>query len=194
MSSTREHPLESHYRTHSCGALRRDHVGQEVRLAGWVHRKRDHGNLLFIDLRDHYGVTQCVVTAGSEAFDVAAALRLEAVVSVRGKVVARDTESTNKALATREIEVTVSAVEVLGGAETLPFQVTSQVEIPEEQRLRYRFLDLRREKLHDNIVLRSRVVTSLRRRMIEQGFLEYTTPILTSSSPEGARDYLVPSR
>jgi aspartyl-tRNA synthetase len=174
--------------------LRPEHVGQTVRLAGWVHRKRDHGNLLFVDLRDHYGLTQCVVTPGSPAFKVAEGLRNESVISVVGTVVSRTDENVNPALPTGFIEVDVDALEVLSSAETLPFQVSGTQEIPEEQRLRYRFLDLRREKIHANIILRSRVINSIRRRMQDQGFLEFQTPILTSSSPEGARDYLVPSR
>jgi aspartyl-tRNA synthetase len=182
------------YRTHTCEVLRPEHVGQTVRLAGWVHRKRDHGNLLFVDLRDHYGLTQCVVTPGSPAFKVAEGLRNESVISVVGTVVSRTDENVNPALPTGFIEVDVDALEVLSSAETLPFQVSGTQEIPEEQRLRYRFLDLRREKIHANIILRSRVINSIRRRMQDQGFLEFQTPILTSSSPEGARDYLVPSR
>jgi aspartyl-tRNA synthetase len=174
--------------------LRSEHVGQPVRLAGWVNRKRDHGQLLFIDLRDHYGITQCVFTPDSAAFRVAETVRFESVVAITGRVTARTDENVNPALPTGSIEVVVDAIEVLSAAETLPFQVAGTQEIPEEQRLRYRFLDLRREKLHANIVLRSEVISSIRRRMKDQGFLEFQTPILTSSSPEGARDYLVPSR
>jgi aspartyl-tRNA synthetase len=174
--------------------LRAGHVGEHVRLAGWVNRKRDHGQLLFIDLRDHYGVTQCVFTPESAAFKVGEAVRLESVIAVAGRVIARTEENVNPALPTGGVEVVVDAIEVLSAAETLPFPVAGTQEIPEEQRLRYRFLDLRREKLHNNIVLRSEVISSIRRRMKEQGFLEFQTPILTSSSPEGARDYLVPSR
>jgi aspartyl-tRNA synthetase len=187
----------SRYATHGCDDLRLANVaaGAEVRLAGWVHRKRDHGHLLFIDLRDHAGITQCVLEAGSPAFATAEGLRLESVVSVAGKVVARSPATVNSALPTGEIELIASAIEVLSVAEPLPFQVNgTQEQIPEEQRLRYRFLDLRRERLHRNVVLRSRVTNSLRRRMTEQGFIEFHTPILTSSSPEGARDFLVPSR
>jgi len=182
------------YRTHTCDALRQEQIGQAVRLAGWVHRKRDHGQLLFIDLRDHYGVTQCVFTPNSPAFKLGEAVKLESVISVAGRVVGRTDENINPSLPTGLIEVTADQLDTLSTAETLPFQVASPQEIPEEQRLRYRFLDLRREKLHRNIVLRSEVMTSIRRRMREQGFLEFQTPILTSSSPEGARDYLVPSR
>ena len=190
MSETRVSP----YRTHTCEVLRAEHVGLAVRLAGWVHRKRDHGNLLFIDLRDHYGVTQCVVTPGSKAFAAAEGLRNESVISVHGRVVARTESNLNPTLPTGVIEVDVDELDVLSSADTLPFQVAGTQEIPEEQRLRYRFLDLRREKLHGNIVLRAQVISAIRRRMHEQGFLEFQTPILTSSSPEGARDYLVPSR
>jgi len=182
------------YRTHTCDELRRPQIGQAVRLAGWVHRKRDHGQLLFIDLRDHYGVTQCVFTPDSSAFAAAEAVKLESVISVSGKVIGRTDENVNPTLPTGSVEVDVARLEVLSPAETLPFQVAGTQEIPEEQRLRYRFLDLRRESVHANIVLRSRVISSIRRRMHEEGFLEFQTPILTSSSPEGARDYLVPSR
>jgi aspartyl-tRNA synthetase len=182
------------YRTHACNLLRLDHVGQHVRLSGWVHRKRDHGQLLFIDLRDHYGITQCVFTPDSEAFKAAEAVKVESVICVSGKVLARTPENINPGLPTGGIEVVADSLEALSVAETLPFQVAGAQEIPEEQRLRFRFLDLRREKIHQNIVLRSRVISSIRRRMVEEGFLEYQTPILTSSSPEGARDYLVPSR
>jgi aspartyl-tRNA synthetase len=184
----------SRYRTHRNHELRSEHVGSRVDLSGWVHRKRDHGNLLFIDLRDHYGVTQVVFTPNSEAFKAAESVRLESVIKITGKVLDRTAENVNPALATGGIEVAAEQLELLSAAETLPFQVAATQEIPEEQRLRYRFLDLRREKIHANIVLRSKVISSIRRRMIEQGFLEYQTPILTSSSPEGARDYLVPSR
>ena len=182
------------YRTHKNDGLRPEHVGQQVRLSGWVHRKRDHGQLLFIDLRDHYGITQCVFTPDSEAFTGAESVRLESVISVSGKVLARTGENVNPALPTGHVEVVAEQLEILSAADTLPFQVAGTQDIPEEQRLRYRFLDLRREKIHANVVLRSKVISSIRRRMVEQGFLEYQTPILTSSSPEGARDYLVPSR
>ena len=186
--------LSGVYRTHTCAVLRPEHVGQTVRLSGWVNRKRDHGQLLFIDLRDHYGVTQCVFTPDSTAFKVAESIRLESVINVEGRVIARTDENINPALPTGLVEVVVDKIDVLSPADTLPFQVSGTQEIPEEQRLRFRFLDLRREKIHNNVVLRSRVIASIRRRMTEQGFLEFQTPILTSSSPEGARDYLVPSR
>jgi len=187
-------PSTNSYRTHTCAALTTEQVGRTVSLAGWVNRKRDHGQLLFIDLRDHYGVTQCVFMPESSAFSVAEAIRLESVIGVTGRVIGRTQENINPALPTGHVEVVVDRIEVLSPAETLPFQVAGTQDIPEEQRLRYRFLDLRREKIHTNIVLRSRVIASIRRRMQDQGFLEFQTPILTSSSPEGARDYLVPSR
>jgi aspartyl-tRNA synthetase len=182
------------YRTHTCGQLRRADVGREVRLAGWVHRKRDHGNLLFLDLRDHYGLTQCVVERDEPAFPAIDGLRSETVVSLRGRVVARTAETVNPELATGEVELRVASVEVLSVADALPFPVAVEADYPEDIRLKYRFLDLRRDKLHANVVLRSKVIASIRRRMIEAGFLEFQTPILTASSPEGARDFLVPSR
>jgi aspartyl-tRNA synthetase len=182
------------YRTHVGGELRRPHVGQHVRLAGWVNRKRDHGQLLFIDLRDHYGITQLVFKPDSTGFSIAETVRAESVIAVSGRVIARTEENINPSIPTGEVEVVVDEIEVLSAAESLPFQVAGTQETPEDLRLRYRFLDLRRDKLHANIVLRSRVIASIRRRMQEQGFLEFQTPILTSSSPEGARDFLVPSR
>ena len=182
------------YRSHTCGVLRASHVGERVRLAGWVHRKRDHGQLLFVDLRDHYGITQCVIASGDPAFAALEAVKLESVISVVGDVVARSPETTNADLATGSIEIKVAEMDVLSRADQLPLQVNSDTDYGEETRLRYRFLDLRREKMQKNIVLRSNVIASARRRMIEQGFKEYQTPILTSSSPEGARDFLVPSR
>jgi len=184
----------SRYRTHTCGQLRPEQVGSEVKLAGWVHRKRDHGNLLFIDLRDHYGITQCVAQSGSDAFKQMEALRSEYVVSVTGKVVARTGDTVNPNLPTGSVEVVVSSIEVLGEAADLPMPVFGEQEYPEDIRLKYRFLDLRRERLHNNIILRSKVISSIRRRMTDQGFMEFQTPILTASSPEGARDFLVPSR
>src|SRR5690606_31357855 len=163
----------SRYRTHTCGQLRSDAVGAEVKLAGWVHRKRDHGNLLFIDLRDHYGITQCVAESGSDAFRQMESLRSEYVVSISGKVVARTPETVNPNLPTGEIEVVASSIEVLGEAQELPMPVFGEQEYPEEIRLKYRFLDLRRERLHNNIVLRSKVISSIRRRMTDQGFMEF---------------------
>ena len=182
------------YRTHTCGALRAGDVGRTVRLSGWVHRRRDHGGLLFIDLRDHYGLTQCVFHAGSPHLAAAETVRLESVITVTGAVVAREASAINPKLPTGEVEVAVQDLVVQSAADTLPLQVNSDAEFPEETRLRHRFLDLRREKLHRNVLLRSRVIASIRRRMIEAGFTEFSTPILTASSPEGARDYLVPSR
>jgi aspartyl-tRNA synthetase len=186
--------LRSPYRTHTCGELRAADAGTSARLSGWVHRKRDHGNLLFIDLRDNYGVTQCVVAGDSPPFADAESLRLESVITVSGDVVRRAPGAENTKLPTGEVELAVTALTVESPADTLPIQVNSDAEFPEETRLRYRFLDLRRERLHRNILLRSRVIASIRRRMIDAGFTEFQTPILTSSSPEGARDYLVPSR
>ena len=182
------------YRTHTCGALRLADTGAEVRLSGWVHRKRDHGNLLFIDLRDHYGITQCVIDSAHPSFAEAAAARPESVVVISGTLVARAAETVNPALATGEVEVRIEVFAVESPAEVLPMQVAADADYGEDLRLRYRFLDLRRERLHRNIVLRSRFIASLRQRMIDAGFLEFQTPILTASSPEGARDYLVPSR
>ncbi|HEX6841549.1 MAG TPA: aspartate--tRNA ligase [Stellaceae bacterium] len=182
------------YRTHTCGAPRLGDAGRQLRLAGWVHRKRDHGQLLFIDLRDHYGVTQCVIDSSSPLFPLADAQRLESVISVTGTIVKRSPETVNAKLPTGEVELQIAELQVLSEAEPLPFPVNAEAEYPEEMRLKYRFLDLRRDSIHANIMLRSNVIASLRRRMIEQGFAEFQTPILTASSPEGARDYLVPSR
>ena len=182
------------YRTHTCGALRLTDAGQPARLSGWVHRKRDHGQLLFIDLRDHYGVTQCVIDISSPLFPAADALRLESVVTMTGRIAARSADTVNPKLDTGEVELVIADIEILSEAEPLPFPVNAEAEYPEDMRLTYRFLDLRRERMHANILLRSNVIASIRRRMIEQGFVEFQTPILTASSPEGARDYLVPSR
>ncbi len=182
------------YRTHKCAELRASNVGDTVRLSGWVHRKRDHGNLLFVDLRDHYGITQIVTDVDSDAFKALDGARAESVVTVTGDVVARSAETTNANLGTGEIEVRARDVSVQSQAQELPMPVFGDTEYPEDIRLKYRFLDLRRERLHNNIVLRSNVISSIRRRMIDQGFTEFQTPILTASSPEGARDYLVPSR
>ena len=182
------------YRTHNCSALRSSHVGEEVRLSGWIHRKRDHGNLLFVDLRDHFGLTQIVSETGSEAFKTLDGARVESVVTVTGKVVARDDETVNKNLPTGDVELVADTVSMQGPADELPMPVFGEQEYPEDIRLRYRFLDLRRESVHANMMLRSKVIASLRKRMTDQGFTEFQTPILTASSPEGARDYLVPSR
>ncbi len=182
------------YRTHTCGALRLADVGQQVRLSGWVHRKRDHGNLVFIDLRDHYGLTQCVLDVSSPLFKAVEQTRVESVVTVTGTVVQRPAETANPKLPTGEIELQIQDYLVQSVSDVVPLQVNSEEDSGEEVRLRYRFLDLRREKVHANIVLRARVISSIRRRMIESGFTEFQTPILTSSSPEGARDFLVPAR
>jgi aspartyl-tRNA synthetase len=182
------------YRTHRCGDLRLSDAGQTVRLSGWIHRKRDHGGLLFVDLRDHYGITQLVLMSGSDILAEMEALRLESVVTVTGEVVARTPSTVNPDLATGEIEVRVRELAVQSVAAELPLPIATEAEYPEDIRLRYRYLDLRRERLHANIMLRSAVIASLRRRMIEAGFAEFQTPILTASSPEGARDFLVPSR
>jgi len=182
------------YRTHTCGALRLVDAGQSARLSGWVHRKRDHGQLLFIDLRDHYGITQCVIDVSSPLFAATDALRLESVVTVTGKIVARSKETINPTLPTGEVELVIAELVVQSEAEPLPLPVNSDAEYPEEIRLAYRFLDLRREHVHAHIMLRSRVIASIRRRMQEQGFAEFQTPILTADSPEGARPYYVPSR
>src|ERR1700756_1971094 len=182
------------YRTHTCGALRLPDAGRTARLSGWVHRKRDHGQLLFVDLRDHYGITQCVIDISSPLFMAADALRLESVVTVTGRVAARSPETVNPKLDTGEVELVIGEIEPQSAAEPLPFPVNHEAETAEDLRLIHRFLDLRREGVHANIMLRSRVIASIRRRMIEQGFTEFQTPILTASSPEGARDFLVPSR
>ncbi len=182
------------YRTHTCGALRESDIGQTVRVAGWCHRIRDHGGVLFIDLRDHYGLVQCVADPDSPAFKTAETLRAEWVVRVEGLVRRRPDGTDNPDLPTGAVEVFASGIEVLGPAGELPMPVFGEQEYPEETRLRYRFLDLRRERLHANIMKRGEIIESLRRRMKEQGFFEFQTPILTASSPEGARDYLVPSR
>ena len=182
------------YRTHNCGQLRETDVGNRVRLSGWVHRKRDHGGVLFVDLRDHYGLTQIVCRANSEPLAVLEHLRAESVVTIEGEVVSRGPGATNPNLPTGAIEIVADSVTVQSAAEELPLPVAGEADYPEDIRLRYRYLDLRRDRLHANILLRSQVIASIRRRMIDQGFTEFQTPILTASSPEGARDYLVPSR
>src|SRR5688500_5676738 len=182
------------YRTHNCGELTSAQVGERVKLSGWVHRKRDHGNLLFVDLRDHFGLTQIVADVADAAFAPLEGVRAESVVTVEGEVVARAADAANPNLATGAIEVHADKVVVQSPAAELPLPVAGEADYPEDIRLRYRYLDLRRERIHRNIVLRSAVIASIRRRMIEQGFTEFQTPILTASSPEGARDYLVPSR
>ena len=182
------------YRTHTCAALRQADVGQSVRLSGWVHRKRDHGGVLFVDLRDHYGITQIVADSDSPALPVLEGLRVESVVTIDGEVKARNEATVNPNLPTGAIEVFARGVTVQSRAEELPLPVAGEQEYPEEIRLKYRFVDLRRDRVHRNILLRSQVISSLRQRMQEQGFTEFQTPILGASSPEGARDYLVPSR
>ncbi|MBX7483916.1 aspartate--tRNA ligase [Qipengyuania qiaonensis] len=182
------------YRTHNCSALNKDNVGETVRLSGWVHNKRDHGGVLFVDLRDHYGITQIVADEDSEALPILDRIKLESVVTIDGTVKARADAAVNPNLPTGGIEVFARSVNVQSRADDLPLIVNSAEDYPEETRLKYRFVDLRRERVHNNIMLRNKVITSLRRRMIDQGFSEFQTPILGASSPEGARDYLVPSR
>ena len=182
------------YRTHRCDELRVEHVDRTARISGWIHRRRDHGQLVFLDLRDHFGLTQCVVDVEDATFAAVEAARVESVVTVTGRVVRRDPETVNPRLPTGEVELRIDSFEVLSTAGILPLQVNAEEDAGEETRLRYRFLDLRRDRLHANIVLRSRVIASIRRRMTERKFMEFQTPILTASSPEGARDFLVPSR
>ena len=182
------------YRSHYCDALRAADVGETVRLSGWIHRKRDHGQLVFIDLRDHYGITQCVADSSDATFAEVEATRNESVVTITGTVVKRTDETINSNLPTGEIEVRIDSYEVQSHAALLPLQVNSDEDAGEETRLRYRYLDLRRERPHQNIMLRAQVIQSIRRRMVDLGFMEFQTPILTASSPEGARDFLVPSR
>jgi aspartyl-tRNA synthetase len=182
------------FRTHTCNDLRLDRVGETVRLSGWVHRKRDHGNLLFIDLRDHFGLTQCVVDVSNPLFAACEAVRPESVVTVTGVVVKRSVDTINAGLPTGEVEVGIGEFHLESPAAVLPMQVAGEAEYSDEMRLSHRFLDLRREKVHANMVLRSEIIASIRKRMIDQGFMEFQTPILSASSPEGARDYLVPSR
>ena len=184
----------NYYRTHKCNELKISDVDTDVYLSGWVNRKRDHGGLLFIDLRDHYGLTQLVFDPDSSAFDLAEKVSAETVIKISGKVVKRDDETVNPNLSTGEIEVYVDSLEVLSEAEELPLPVFGEPDYPEDMRLKYRFLDLRRETLHGNIVLRSKIIQSIRNRMIQNDFLEFQTPIMTASSPEGARDFLIPSR
>ena len=184
----------NHYRTHKCNELKISDVDKSVNLSGWVNRKRDHGGLLFVDLRDHYGLTQLVFDPDSKAFDIAEKITAETVIKISGKVVKRDDDTINSNLSTGEIEVYVDTLEVLSEAEELPLPVFGEPDYPEDIRLKYRFLDLRRETLHGNIVLRSEIIQSIRNRMIKNDFLEFQTPIMTASSPEGARDFIIPSR
>lgn len=182
------------YRTHTCGALRKEQIGQQVKVSGWIHSVRDHGGIIFLDVRDHYGLTQIVINPQRDFYQSVEHWRVETVVCFTGEVVARTPETINPKLATGEIEVVAHAMEILSDIEKLPFQIAKDDNAPESLRLKYRFFDLRRERLHRNIILRSKVIASIRRRLLDLGFLEYQTPILTSSSPEGARDFLVPSR
>ena len=182
------------YRTHNCNDLSITDVGNTARLSGWIHRRRDHGQLVFLDLRDHFGITQCVVDVEDATFPVVESVRVESVVTITGRVVRRDDETINNRIPTGEVELRIDSFEVQSSADLLPLQVNAEEDSGEENRLRYRFLDLRRERIHNNIVLRSNVISSIRRRMVERGFTEFQTPILTASSPEGARDFLVPSR
>ncbi|MCZ6772513.1 MAG: aspartate--tRNA ligase, partial [Proteobacteria bacterium] len=182
------------YRTHTCNDLRLDDAGAMARISGWVHRKRDHGNLLFVDLRDHYGLTQVVIDVSSPIFSELEAVRLESVLCVTGDVVRRSEETINASLPTGEVEIAVKEMTLLAAADPLPLQVNSDDDYGEEIRLRYRFLDLRRERIHRTITMRSEVIADIRRRMVDHGVIEFQTPILTSTSPEGARDFLVPSR
>ena len=182
------------YRSHNCGELNKRNVQENVILSGWINKKRDHGNLLFIDLRDHYGITQCVVDKNSKHFNDLESVSLESVIRINGVVIERSEDTINKNLSTGEIEVQINSYDLLGECKELPMPVFSDQTYSEEVRLKYRFLDLRRKKIHSNIILRSKVISYIREKMIELGFLEYQTPILTSSSPEGARDFLVPSR
>ena len=182
------------YRTHNCSELSEKDINKIVYLSGWLHRKRDHGNLLFVDLRDHYGITQCVIENKNKFFPVLEKSRPETVIKITGKVVKRSTATENLELKTGKIEISIQSVNILSEAKELPIPVFGEQDYPEDIRLKYRFLDLRREEMHKNIILRSKVISFIRNEMVDQGFLEYQTPILTSSSPEGARDFLVPSR
>ncbi|MEC9249676.1 MAG: aspartate--tRNA ligase, partial [Pseudomonadota bacterium] len=182
------------YRSHTCAELRPEHVGQEARISGWIHRKRDHGGLLFIDLRDHYGLTQCVLEPESEHFTTLERLRVESVVTITGEVIARSAETVNENLPTGGVELRVKDLAIQSEADELPLPVFGEPEWSEEVRLKHRYVDLRRESLHQRIVKRSQIIDSIRRRMVDEGFTEYQTPILTASSPEGARDFLVPAR
>ena len=182
------------YRTHTCSEITKKNSGATVKLSGWIHRKRDHGNLLFFDLRDHFGLTQCVIENSNNLFKIVEKIKPESVVCVAGQVVNRSADTVNKDLFTGEVEVKVSSFEILSESKDLPMPVFGEQDYPEETRLKYRFLDLRREEMHENIILRSKAISFIRKKMIDNGFLEFQTPILTASSPEGARDFLVPSR
>ena len=182
------------YRSHHCNELRKNDLGKDISISGWINKKRDHGNLLFIDLRDNYGITQCIIDKENKNFLELEKIQLETVIKISGKVISRSVETINKDIDTGEIEVSINEIEILGTCKELPMPVFSDQEYAEEIRLKYRFLDLRRKKIHENIILRSNVISHIRSEMTKLGFLEFQTPILTSSSPEGARDFLVPSR
>ena len=182
------------YRSNHCGELNEKFTDKNVTLSGWIHRKRDHGNLLFIDLRDHFGITQCVIENNNENFSTLEKLKPESVITVLGKVVKREKGTENLELPTGKIEINIQSIKILSHANELPMPVFGEHDYPEDIRLKYRFLDLRRKEVHENIILRSKVISHIRGEMIKLGFLEFQTPILTSSSPEGARDFLVPSR
>ena len=182
------------YRSHHCNELRKETVGKKISLSGWINKKRDHGNLLFIDLRDNYGITQCIIDKENPNFNKLEKIQLETVIKIDGEVVDRSKDTINLEIQTGEIEVLIQNFQILGSCKELPLPVFSDQEYSEEIRLKYRFLDLRRKKIHENIILRSQVISFIRNQMSLLGFLEFQTPILTSSSPEGARDFLVPSR
>ena len=182
------------YRTHNCSELSEKDINKKVFISGWLHRKRDHGNLLFIDLRDHYGMTQCVIENKNKFFPLLEKSKPESVIKISGKVIKRTPGTENTELKTGKIEIAIENAEILSSAKELPIPVFGEQDYPEDMRLKYRFLDLRREEMHKNIILRSKVISFIRSEMLKLGFLEYQTPILTSSSPEGARDFLVPSR
>ena len=182
------------YRSHNCGVLSEKEINQSIHISGWLHRKRDHGNLLFVDLRDHFGITQCVIENDNKNFSVLEKLKPESVLSVSGKVIKREKGTENLDLKTGMIEVNIESIEILSEAKDLPMPVFGEQDYPEDIRLKYRFLDLRRQEMHENIILRSQVISFIRSEMSKLDFLEFQTPILTSSSPEGARDFLVPSR
>ena len=182
------------YRSHNCSELTEKDIQKKIKLSGWIHRKRDHGNLLFIDLRDHFGITQCVIENKNKNFQILEKIKPESVITVEGKVVKRAEDTQNKELKTGLIEVKIDSLRILSEANELPLPVFGEQDYPEEIRLKYRFIDLRRNEMHKNIYLRSKILSFLRKKMIENNFLEFQTPILTASSPEGARDFLVPSR
>ncbi len=182
------------YRSHNCSEISKKDIGKEVKISGWLNKKRDHGGLLFLDLRDNYGITQCVVDTEHDDFDKVESIRLESVLSVTGSVVERSDETINRNISTGEVEIKIKSFEVLNSSEVIPFQISQEDDAPEDLRLKYRFLDLRKSRLHKNILLRSNVISAFRKKMTSRGFAEIQTPILSSSSPEGARDFLVPSR